>query len=241
MMIGNYDATLQGLECTYDAFVNVATRERASSVADDGRTRFDPWDVKKALEGKYTAIKDGDNPLAGKKLSDMQITTPKSLAQSHQGTASSGETKPKKTVRIMVEGEDESESSESSDRKTRRRSMSLDAQVPEETKEEKSVTKRRPSVNRPQPGVQSGLDWLLTVSKGDEPVDTTPTDDAREKHNEEVRKLADKEFEKRQQEREDRKVKKEKREQKKKDKIRELAKKQVEEEFNGAGATESSD
>eukprot|EP01122_Echinamoeba_exundans_P012742 TRINITY_DN5414_c1_g2_i2.p1 TRINITY_DN5414_c1_g2~~TRINITY_DN5414_c1_g2_i2.p1 ORF type:complete len:453 (-),score=99.89 TRINITY_DN5414_c1_g2_i2:99-1457(-) len=251
VMIANYDVVLD----TIDVPPPPSPRSLEAAEGEDnetgsGKKRFQPKLVKGHFEEKYGLIREGSNPLSGKKVSDMEVMTPERLAQSQ------GSKRPKLKLNVGAAAED-------GDAKTRERSKSASKRRKDETEarrplsaresfkrdgsntsvtsstssgsmeekkdsEEPRTRTRAESISKREiPTFNNALDWLLLAQGGGLKEDPSEVESV-EQHNAEVRRKRDEEFERLQREREARKKKQEEKEKRRKERQRERARIMVE-------------
>lgn len=227
------------------------TESQDSASSSGKKKKFQSKLVKEHFEEKYGIIREGSNPLSGKKVGDMEIITPERLSRS-QGTGKPG-------LRLNIDklkedgsAEGKRERSKSASKKSRLQADSKDpieAQRPLSARElvrrgdssnsftsstssgsigEKEeepaarVRARAASISkRETPTFNNALDWLLVAQGGT--ADSTEDSEDIEKHNAEVRRKRDEEFAELQRQREQRRLKKEEKDRKRKERQRERA------------------
>jgi hypothetical protein len=255
VMISNYDVVLDTIELPPPPSPRSIEAAAAADAQDNneagsGKKRFQPKLVKGHFEEKYGMIREGSNPLSGKKVSDMEVMTPERLAQSQ------GSKRPSLKLNVGAAAEDgDAKSRERSKSASKRRkdgdaesrrplsaresfkrdgsntsfTSSTSSGSTEEKKDDEPRTRTRAESisKREVPTFNNALDWLL-LAQGAPVQDEASEAASVEQHNAEVRRKRDEEFERLQQEREARKKKQEDKEKRRKERQRERARIMVE-------------
>lgn len=252
-LIAQYDVILDTIDIPPPPSPRGEAEADSGATDANGKKRFQPKLVKGHFEEKYGMIREGSNPLSGKRVGDMEVITPERLAQS-QGSKRTGlslnigaalevnedgektRVRSKSASRRSQTGSEVESGRPLSARETVKRegsnnsftSSTSSEDVKNGREDEPRVRARAASISkREAPQINNALDWILLAQTGGHADASEDSEDV-EKHNAEVRKKRDEQFEELQRQREQRRLKKEEKDRKRKERQRERARITVE-------------